>query len=107
VANHMLQLLYPKERAPVPIVQEDKWASGPTWTDAENLAATKVMTQNRPLHSSLLYWLFYPGFTWISSNWKFVTWVHATGDVPNIMLNTLLTSWIQIGDWEHQVHRSM
>jgi len=51
----MLQLLYPKERAPVPIVQEDKWASGPTWTDAENLAATKVMTQNRPLHSSLLY----------------------------------------------------
>jgi len=51
----MPQLLYLNERAPVPIVQEDMWASGPTWTDAENFAATRVMTLNVPLHSSLFY----------------------------------------------------
>jgi len=63
----MPQPLYPRERAPVPIVQEDRWASGPEWADAENLAATSVLTQKRPLQSSLLYGLFFPGFTWIST----------------------------------------
>jgi hypothetical protein len=28
----------PPEKDPVPIVQEVGWASGPVWTDAENLA---------------------------------------------------------------------
>jgi hypothetical protein len=30
--------LYPRERDPVPIVQEAGWAPGPVWTAAENLA---------------------------------------------------------------------
>ena len=51
----MPQLLYPRERALLPIVQEDKWASGLVWENAENLAAIMVLTQKRPLHSSLLY----------------------------------------------------
>jgi hypothetical protein len=33
-----LMVLYPRERHPVPIVQEAGWASGPVWTGAENLA---------------------------------------------------------------------
>ena len=28
--------LYPRERDPVPIVQEAGWAAGPIWTGAEN-----------------------------------------------------------------------
>jgi hypothetical protein len=28
--------LYPRERDPVPIVQEAEWAPGPVWTGAEN-----------------------------------------------------------------------
>jgi hypothetical protein len=52
VANPIPQLLYPTEKAPV---QEDVWASGPLWTDAENVAATGILTQKRPMHSSLLY----------------------------------------------------
>ena len=30
--------LYPRERDPVPIVQEAEWASGQVWTGVENLA---------------------------------------------------------------------
>jgi len=37
----MPQLLYPRKRALVPIVQKKGWASGPAWTDAENVAATR------------------------------------------------------------------
>jgi len=30
--------LYPRERHPVPIVQEFRWAQGSVWTGAEKLA---------------------------------------------------------------------
>ena len=38
VANVTPRPLYPWEMDPVPIVWEAKWAPGPVWTDAENLA---------------------------------------------------------------------
>ena len=38
VVNVTPRPLYPRERYPVPIVQEAGWAPGPVWTDAENLA---------------------------------------------------------------------
>jgi len=38
VLNATLRPLYPRLRALVPNVQEVVWASGPGWTDAENLA---------------------------------------------------------------------
>ena len=34
--------LYPRERDPVPIVQEAVWAPGPIWTDTENLAPNVI-----------------------------------------------------------------
>ena len=34
--------LYPRERNPVPIVQETGWAPGPAWKGAENLAHTGI-----------------------------------------------------------------
>jgi hypothetical protein len=37
VVNTTLRPLYPRLRALVPNVQEVVWASGPVWTDAENL----------------------------------------------------------------------
>jgi len=39
VAYHNPHELYPRERALVPIVQEDGWASVLVWPDADNLAA--------------------------------------------------------------------
>jgi hypothetical protein len=38
---------------PVPIVQEDGWASGPVWTGAENLAHTGIRSPDRPARSSV------------------------------------------------------
>jgi len=38
----MLQLLYPRERDLVPIVQEVGWVSGLVWTGTENLALTSI-----------------------------------------------------------------
>jgi hypothetical protein len=37
MVNAMPRPLYPRERDPVPIVQEAEWAQGPVWTGAENL----------------------------------------------------------------------
>ena len=34
----MLRQLYPRERDPLPILQEAVWAPGPIWRDAENFA---------------------------------------------------------------------
>ena len=39
VVNTTPQPLYPRERHPVPIVQEDGWSPGQVWTGAENLAS--------------------------------------------------------------------
>jgi hypothetical protein len=45
VVNAMPWLLYTRERAPVPIVQEDVWAPGTVWINVEkrkSLAPTRV-----------------------------------------------------------------
>jgi len=44
----------------VPIVQEAGRATGPVWTDAENLAPTGIRFPDRPARSQSLYRLSYP-----------------------------------------------
>ena len=39
---------YPRERDPLPIVQEAGRAPGPVWTGAENLAPTGLRSPDRP-----------------------------------------------------------
>jgi hypothetical protein len=53
--------LYPRERDPVPVVQEAGWAPGPVWTAAENLAPTGIRSPDRLARSESLYRLSYPG----------------------------------------------
>ena len=53
--------LFPRERDPVPIVQEAGWASGLVWTCAENVAPTGMRPSDRPARSESLYQLGYPG----------------------------------------------
>ena len=40
--------LYPREGDPAPIVQEVGWAPGAVWKGAENLAPTRIRSQDRP-----------------------------------------------------------
>ena len=40
--NATLRPLYPRERDPVPIVQEVGWASVPVWTGAQNLLPARI-----------------------------------------------------------------
>jgi hypothetical protein len=51
----------PRERDPVPIVQEAGWAPGPVWTAAENVFPTGVRSPDRPARSESLYRLSYRG----------------------------------------------
>ena len=53
--------LYPRERDTVPPVQETRWAKGPVWTGAENLALTGIRSADRPVRTEWLYRLSYPG----------------------------------------------
>ena len=48
-------------KEPVPIVQETRWAPGPFWTGAENLAPTGIRSPYRPARSQSLYRLSYSG----------------------------------------------
>ena len=41
--------LYPRERDPVPTVEEAGWATGPDWAGAENLAPVGILSSNLPL----------------------------------------------------------
>ena len=52
--------LFTPGKDPVPIVQEDGWATGPVWTGAENLASTGIRYPDRSARSQLLYRLRYP-----------------------------------------------
>jgi hypothetical protein len=61
VASPTPRPLYPRERDPVPIVQEAGWVPGPVWTAAENLAPTGIRSPDRPARSESLYRLSYPG----------------------------------------------
>jgi hypothetical protein len=45
----------------VPIVQEGRWAPGPVWTGAENLAPTGIRFPDRQARSESLYRLSYRG----------------------------------------------
>ena len=53
--------LYPRNRDPVPIVQEAGWVPGPVWTCVEILAPTGIRSPDRPAHGVSLYRLSYPG----------------------------------------------
>ena len=44
----------------VPIVQEVRWAPGPVWISAKNLAPTGIGSPNRPGRSHSLYRIRYP-----------------------------------------------
>jgi len=57
--RHALAAL-PREREPVPIVQEAGWAPGQVWTGAENLAFFGIRSPDRPARSESLYRLSYP-----------------------------------------------
>ena len=61
VVNSTPRSLYPRERDPVPIVQEAGWAPGPVWTGAENIAPNGIRSPDRTARSESLYRLRYPG----------------------------------------------
>ena len=46
-------------KEPVPIVEEARWAPGPVWTGAENIAATGIRSPDRPARTKSLYRLSY------------------------------------------------
>ena len=50
----------PRERDPVPIVQEAGWASGQVLMGAKNLASTRIRFPGRPARIESLYRLSYP-----------------------------------------------
>jgi hypothetical protein len=61
---------YPRERGPLPVVQEAVWASAPVWTGAENLTPTGFNPTNLPSRSKSLYRLCCPIPTVIYGNIK-------------------------------------
>jgi hypothetical protein len=65
VVNATPRPLYPRERDPVPIVQEAGWASGQVWRGMDKrrfLALNGVRTPDSPGFSEWLYqlnWIYY------------------------------------------------
>ena len=49
VVNVTLRPLYPRERAPVPIVQEAGWAPEPVWAGAKNRGPDGIRSLGRPM----------------------------------------------------------
>jgi hypothetical protein len=55
--------LFTPGKDPVPTVQEVRWAPGPVWTGAENLAPIGIRSPDRQARSQSLYRLRYPAHT--------------------------------------------
>jgi hypothetical protein len=53
--------LSPREREPVPILQDAMWVPRPVWTREENIASTGIRSPDLPASSESLYRLRYPG----------------------------------------------
>jgi len=53
VVNATPQPLYPRERDPLPIVQEAGWDPWPVWTGAEYLASTGIRSPDRSVRSEI------------------------------------------------------
>jgi len=51
--------LYPRERDPVPILQEAGWSTVSVWTGEENLVSAGIQSLDRPTPSKSLYQLHY------------------------------------------------
>jgi hypothetical protein len=47
VGNTTDNVVYPRERDTVTIVQETGWVPGPVWTGAENLVTTRIRSPDR------------------------------------------------------------
>jgi hypothetical protein len=54
VINPTPRALYPRERAPISIVQEAGWDTGQVWTGAKNLAPTEIRSPDLPSYSKSL-----------------------------------------------------
>jgi hypothetical protein len=68
--RHVPAAPYPRERDPVPYVQEVGWVPGLVWTGAENLTPTGIRYLDSPARSeSSLYRLIYSGplTAWVES----------------------------------------
>ena len=61
--QHHAPAALPPGKTRVPVVQEAGWATGPVWTDGENLAPTGIRSPDRPVRSESLQRLSYPGPT--------------------------------------------
>jgi hypothetical protein len=61
VVNTTPQLLYPRDRNLVSILQEADWDPRPFWIGAKNLAHTGIRSVDRPARGESLYRLPYPG----------------------------------------------
>ena len=55
MVNATLWQLYPRQRNPVPIIQETGWAPASEWTGAENLPRTEIRFLDYPACSESLY----------------------------------------------------
>jgi hypothetical protein len=60
VISVTLRPLYTPGKDPVHMVQGARWAPGPVWTGAENLAPTGIRSPDRQARSQSLYRLSYP-----------------------------------------------
>jgi len=54
LGNATLRPPYPRERDPVPTVQEAGWVPSPVWTGAESLTSTGIQSPDRPARSHSL-----------------------------------------------------
>jgi hypothetical protein len=59
----MPRLLFTPGKDLAAIVQKAGWAPGPVWTDAENLAPTRIRSLDRPSRGQLPYEIYTPART--------------------------------------------
>jgi hypothetical protein len=71
---------------PVPIVQEARWAPGPVWTCAKNLAPTGIRSPDRPARSQSVEInipVYFVNCNWVDSRWQYYSTHLHTNNTQN------------------------
>ena len=90
---------YPRERDPVPLVEQAGWAPVPGWTGAGNLVFTGIRSLDCPARRESIHLIAPAGTIYChvaELTMLKITWLHHTSVWTILCANSLITSVVQV-----------
>jgi hypothetical protein len=107
VVNATPRPLYPRQRDPLPIIQETGWTPESEWTGTENLSRTEIRSLDRPARSESLYGLRCPDSHLIPRSNKTGRCIDTEVQISGRMGEVVVVSASEALKYDRHVHLSL